>query len=252
MAIAGIILAAGQSKRMKSDKVKVLHNLYGRPILSYTIEAVKGSGVEKIFIVVGYQAERVIERFQDSNITFVIQNERLGTAHAVEQTRSYLSNFKGDIIVLCGDTPLIQSETLKELCRRHREAKAAITLLTAIINNPAGYGRILRNQDGTLEAIIEDKDTTSDQRQIKEINAGIYCFNNKVLFDLLPQIGCNNKQREYYLTDIIFLAKKRKYRLESYLLPDFNETRGINTQAELIQVERVLKERVDCFNRISP
>ena len=248
MAIAGIILAAGRSKRMKSERVKVLCNLNGRPILSYVIDAVKDCGIEKIFVVVGHQAESVREKFQESDIEFVEQKERLGTAHAVDQTRNYLYNFKGEILVLCGDTPLIQASTLKELHRKHKESKADITLLTSIIDNPPGYGRIIRDGDGSIEAIIEDKDTTADQRKIKEINAGVYCFNKKILFDLLPQITCNNKQKEYYLTDIIGLAKKENFRLEGFLIAEFNETRGINTQEELAQVGKVFENRAGCFN----
>ncbi|MCK4385968.1 MAG: NTP transferase domain-containing protein, partial [candidate division Zixibacteria bacterium] len=180
--IVAVILAAGKGERMKSDLPKVLHKLGGKPMVEYVVETAKNVGVEKIILVVGYKWEltqKSLKYLSDGSfgkVEFVIQKKQLGTGHAVLQTRDHFSNFDGDILVLCGDVPLLTSNTVKRLLGEHRTKKAKATVLTAIVEDPSGYGRIIRNKDKMVEKIVEDKDATSDEKKVKEINTGTFCF----------------------------------------------------------------------------
>ena len=178
----GIILAAGESTRMKSDSPKVLHPILGRPMLDYVIKAITGSGIERLLVVIGFKKEMVMEMFRGNEIEFVTQTERLGTAHAVLQAFSYLEDFDGNCLITCGDTPLVSEETLNEICREHEEERADLTLLTACLDDPTGYGRILRDHGKRVVGIVEERDATPDQKAIKEINTGIYCFKCILVF----------------------------------------------------------------------
>ena len=184
--LVGIILAAGDSTRMKSDIPKVLHPILGHPMLEYIIKSVKGTGIKKLLVVIGFKKERVLNKFRDFEIEFVTQKERLGTAHAVLQTLPFLEGFDGDCIITCGDTPLISEKTLKDIYQKHLDQSADLTLLTAYLDNPTGYGRILRDERGSVVGIIEEKDATKEQKDIKEVNTGIYCFKSGILFNLFP------------------------------------------------------------------
>ncbi len=239
----GVILAAGEGTRMKSLTPKVLQNVSGRPMLDYVIQAVKGAEVKKILVVVGFKGDMIKDIFKDSMIGFVTQEKRLGTAHAVLQTAPYLNNFSGNCLILCGDTPLITSQTLRNLIEIHERESAGLTLLSANLENPSGYGRILRDNENKVAGIIEEKDATDEQRCIKEINTGIYCFKCNVMFELLARIGRDNAQGEYYLTDCVSLAKEAGIKISNFLLTDSREILGVNRREELLIVEDLLKKK---------
>ena len=209
--LAVIILAAGMGKRMRSDLVKVLHPLLGRPMLSYLLElALEHLQPEKTIVVVGHQAQQIQDAFSDPRITFVRQKDQLGTGHAVSMTEPLLGDFKGCALILCGDIPLVTAQTLIELATRHRGKKATLTLLTAHREDPTGYGRIVHGALGKVHKVVEEKDATSKEREIKEINTGIYCVQTRFLFKALAKVRSDNAQEEYYLPDIIEVAQQEK------------------------------------------
>ena len=243
--LAVIILAAGIGKRMRSDLVKVLHPLLGRPMLSYPLElTLEHLQPEKTVVVVGHQAEQIQATFFDPRITFVRQKDQLGTGHAVVMTEPLLRNFKGCVLILCGDTPLITAQTLIELANHHRAKKASLTLLTAHRDDPTGYGRIVHGALGKVHKVVEEKDATSKEREIKEVNTGIYCVQARFLFQALAKVRSDNAQGEYYLPDIIELAHHKKKRINAISAPDPAEIMGINTREELARAEEILAERV--------
>jgi UDP-N-acetylglucosamine diphosphorylase/glucosamine-1-phosphate N-acetyltransferase len=232
-----VILAAGKGTRMKSDLVKVLHLLHGRPLLSYVVETARLAGSDDISIIVGYQAAAVREKFPDEGLNFIEQREQLGTGHAVLQAQARFANYTGDILILCGDVPLLQPATLRSLCECHRKTIAAVTVLTTYLPDAAGYGRIIKGPDGKVTRIVEERDATDKEKQIKEINAGIYCVDSRFLFDALGQIKNNNAQQEYYLTDIIAIAHKGGAGVGSLLVADHQEVMGINTPQDLKEAQ---------------
>jgi bifunctional UDP-N-acetylglucosamine pyrophosphorylase/glucosamine-1-phosphate N-acetyltransferase len=244
--IVAVILAAGKGKRMKSDLPKVLHKLGGKPMVEYVVETAKNVGVEKIILVIGYKWEltqNTLKYLSDGNfgrVEFVVQKEQLGTGHAVLQTKDHLSNFDGDILVLCGDMPLLTSNTLKRLLEEHRTKKAVATVLTAILEDPSRYGRIIRNKDGMVEKIVEYKDAYANEIKIKEINTGAFCFDSKSLFSVLDEITADNKQREYYLTDALEFLRKQNLPIWAVIAPNPQEGLGINSQEELERMEEIL------------
>jgi bifunctional UDP-N-acetylglucosamine pyrophosphorylase/glucosamine-1-phosphate N-acetyltransferase len=243
--LAVIILAAGKGKRMRSGLVKVLHPLLGRPMLSFPVEvALEGLQSEKTIVVIGHQAEQIRAAFPDPKITFVEQREQLGTGHAVSMTESILKDFEGTILILSGDTPLIQAQTLTAMVQHHRDKKAALTLLTALREDPTGYGRVIRGAAGKVQKVVEDKDTTKREQGINEINTGIYCVDPLFLFQALGAVRPDNAQGEYYLPDIIGSALRKKKRVETFPAPDPAEVMGINTRADLAHAEEIMAERV--------
>lgn len=242
-AFVGIILAAGNSTRMKSDTPKVLHTLLERPMLEYVIDALRKSGPERILVVVGFGGEMVINTFNDSQVEFVTQRERLGTAHAVLQTAPYLDGFMGDCIILCGDTPLISASTLRMVRNAHIKEQAQLTILTAHLDDPTGYGRILRDHNKRVVGIVEEKDATEAQRGITEINTGVYCFKCSSLFELLKRVEKNNIQAEYYLTDCVSLAAQANLRIADCVLDDSEQIIGVNSRAELARATDLLRMR---------
>jgi UDP-N-acetylglucosamine diphosphorylase/glucosamine-1-phosphate N-acetyltransferase len=246
--LAVIILAAGKGKRMKSPIPKVLHLLSGKPILSYVINLARELNPERIAVVIGHGAEKVKEWARGKpapasskqggqgardRIEFVEQKEQLGTGHAVMQTMNTLKNFDGDILILSGDVPLLKASTVHKLIKVHRESDAIITVLTTKINNPEGYGRIVKNETGSIVNIIEEKDASLKVKGIREINSGIYCFKKDFLFNLLKRLNRNNVQQEYYLTDAVDIAFKSGLKIGSLVVEDPYEVMGINTQEEL-------------------
>ncbi|MGR3311643.1 MAG: sugar phosphate nucleotidyltransferase [Candidatus Brocadiales bacterium] len=236
-----IVLAAGKGTRMKSDKPKVLHEIFGKPLLEWVIKAISGAGISRILVIVGYQAERVKEVFKDFNLEWMRQHEQLGTAHAVETTRAYLGDISGNIVVLPGDAPLIMAETIRSLLEWHYKHGADCTILTAKLDNPEGYGRIFKDKEGKIIRIIEEIDVTADEREIKEVNSGIYCFNAKALFDALDSVKPANKKGEYYLTDVIAILHTMGKRIETICISESSEIFGINTVQELTEIERCTK-----------
>ena len=244
--LKSIILAAGKGTRMKSDTPKVLHEIFGKTLVGYVIEAVNNTDMaDENFIIVGHQAERVEEYIKNTyeNARTVLQSPQLGTGHAVSMALPYLENFDGEIIILCGDTPLITSETLKEFVEYHHSNNSDLTVMSAIFDNPTNYGRIIRNAHG-VEAIVEEKDATAEQKTIKEVNAGIYCLNWKKVKPAFGELKTNNAQGEYYLTDIIKWAGVNGLKVCAYTLKDNTEIFGINSKAHLAEATRILNQRI--------
>jgi bifunctional UDP-N-acetylglucosamine pyrophosphorylase/glucosamine-1-phosphate N-acetyltransferase len=202
MKLAAVILAAGKGTRMKSKLPKVLHTLCGQSMLSWVINAVTAAGVEQTVVVVGHGAEQVA-REVEGRVRVALQAEQLGTAHALLQAGPHLKDFRGQLLVLCGDTPLIEADTLSLLVQNHRSSGAAATVLTTEMEDPSGYGRVIRNDRGGVCKIVEHKDATPEEKKIREVNTGIYCFEVDGLFDALGRIAPVNTQGEYYLTDVI-------------------------------------------------
>ena len=240
-----IILAAGISSRMNTQIAKVLHEVCGRPMLAYVLDACRQIGVGKIYVVVGYGIERVRERFGDvEDIVWVQQEEQKGTAHAVLCCKGYLQDFEGETLVLCGDGPLIRATTLRTLIKKHETSRSAATLATAILDNPAGYGRIVRDAHGNIQGIVEDADCTSEQSVIKEVNPSYYLFNNKILFEAAEKVKPDNVKKEYYLTDAlsVIIAKGLKVAAVTAVRPD--EAMGVNSRAELSKASKIMQQRI--------
>ena len=242
-----IILAAGKGTRMKSDTPKVLHTIFEKTLVGYVIEAVNNTGLaDENFVIVGHQAERVEEYINKNynNAKCILQSPQLGTGHAVSMALPYLKDFDGEVVILCGDTPLITSETIKEFVEAHRANKADITVMSAIFKNPTNYGRIIRNSDGSLNSIVEEKDADSEQKLVKEINAGIYCINWAKVKPAFSELTSNNAQGEYYLTDIIKWGNEKNLAVNAYTLKNNDEIFGINSKAHLAEASRMLNNRI--------
>ena len=240
--IATIILAAGKGTRMKSDLVKVLHSLLGLPMLSYTIDlSLNEIKSKKTIVVVGHQADQIKERFKDTRIQFTLQEEQLGTGHAVLQAIPFLQKFNGTVLILCGDVPLVRGETLRSFINHFWENESTLSVLTAVVEHPLGYGRILRSREGWLEKIVEEKDAPEEERMIREINTGIFCVKAPFLMEGLTEIGQENAQGEYYLTDLVEIARRRGLRCSAHQVADPVEVMGINTRVDLAIANEVLR-----------
>lgn len=245
--IKSIILAAGKGTRMKSDTPKVLHTIFDKTLVGYVIDAVNNTGLaDENFVIVGHQAERVEEYINENydNAKCVLQSPQLGTGHAVSMALPYLKDFDGEVIILCGDTPLITSETIKEFVEYHRENKSDLTVMSAIFENPTNYGRIIRNQDSSLNSIVEEKDATPEQKAVKEINAGIYCINWAKIKPAFNELTSNNAQEEYYLTDIIKWGNEKNLSVNAYTLKNNEEIFGINSKTHLAEATKMLNNKI--------
>jgi bifunctional UDP-N-acetylglucosamine pyrophosphorylase/glucosamine-1-phosphate N-acetyltransferase len=228
---------------MKSDLVKVLHPLLGVPMLSYPVElSLNGIKAERTVVVVGHQADKIKERFKDPRILFVLQKKQLGTGHAVMQAMPFFQSFDGTILILCGDVPLVKAETLRSFMDTFWKNGSVLSVLTAVVENPHGYGRILRSPAGWLEKIVEEKDASEDEKLIREINTGIFCVQAPYLVDGLKEIGQENAQGEYYLTDLVEIGRKRGLRCSAHMVADPAEVMGINTKADLAIAHEVLHQ----------
>ena len=232
-ALAVVILAAGKGTRMESDLPKVLHEVGGKPMVSHVIQRAVELGAEKIISIIGYQHELVKETLATEPTEFVLQLEQLGTGHAVLQCKTQLSKFDGDVLVLSGDVPLISFQTLKSLLQTHQTSNTKATLLSAIVEDASGYGRVIRNKNNNLDRIVEHKDANDAELRVNEMNAGIYVFDSKTLFELLPQVGNNNAQGEYYLPDVLSLILERGGKVAIEKTNYITEIQGVNTIQQL-------------------
>ncbi len=241
---AAIVLAAGKGTRMKSNRCKVLHEVAGRPMIAYVLDAARTAVIDKICMIVGHRADSVRESLHGQGLTFELQEPQLGTGHAVDSARNAFTGFNGRILVLCGDIPLVKSATVKSMIDFHESAQARMTVMTAMVENPYGYGRIKRSELGLVTSIVEQKDADEYERLINEINAGVYIVESELLFDLLNRLKPNNAQGEYYLTDIIEEANKDGIAVHAYRIEDFSEASGINSRADLAFVSKRIYQSV--------
>lgn len=240
-----IILAAGLGTRMKSEQVKVLHPLLGRPMIFFAADLALGLGAEKTVLVVGHQAEEVQKALTGKPVEFALQKMQLGTGHAVQQAMPHLQGSRGEILVLCGDVPLLRPETLRNLISSHRETGAAVTLLTTHVPDPAGYGRIVRSPSGNILKIVEEKDASEQEKAIREINTGIYCYDAEFLRTTIASLTNRNVQNEYYLTDLVEIAQDGHKRVSSLTCPDPDEVMGINSRDQLAAAGAILRNRIN-------
>jgi UDP-N-acetylglucosamine diphosphorylase/glucosamine-1-phosphate N-acetyltransferase len=240
--VSTVILAAGKGTRMKSDLAKVLHSLCGKPMLAYSVNVARAVGAEKIAVVIGHQADVVRETFKDQGLIFVEQREQLGTGHAVLQAKDIFRSYHGTVIILCGDVPLLSASKVMELLEYHISGKAVVTVLTTILDNPYGYGRVIKaGNEGKVLKIVEEKDALPDEKTINEINTGIYCADCSFLFEAVEEIGDENVQKEYYLTDIVGIACKKGFNVRSFVTANAVEVMGINTPEDLERASEYLK-----------
>src|SRR5262245_1544246 len=240
-----ILLAAGQGTRMKSDLPKVLHTLGGKPLFLHVLETAQRLGPERVVVVIGHGAQAVRQTCTGNGVAWAIQEKQLGTGHAVLCAGDVFKGFGGEVVILSGDVPLIQEKTLHEMIERHRARNSALTLLTADLDEPRGYGRVLRDAQGTLTGIVEEKDASEAQRKIREVNAGIYVAHAPFLFSALSGVRNNNRQGEYYLPDIVALGLNQGANIETVKVDDVREMMGVNTREELAFMEKNLRQSIN-------
>ena len=240
--LAVIILAAGKGTRMQSPLPKVLIPILGKPTLEYVLDIAERLHPSRTLVVLGYQADRIRKKFSKRDFEFVLQEEQLGTGHAAYQTEKVLINFEGNVLVLCGDMPLIKAETLARLLHHHKKIAAKCTVLTLKTRVNNDFGRIIRDDKGLISKIVEFRDASEKEKNVDEFNSGVYCFDKKLFFKALSSIGNNNVQKEYYLTDTIEYSLKSGYPVASVQTEDTEEIIGINSSDDLKRVERLLEK----------
>lgn len=241
--LVAVILAAGKGTRMRSKFPKVLHKVGGKAMLQHVLDAAEAAGATEKVVIIGHEAE-LVEAMVAGQGKTALQAEQLGTGHAVMQAKEALEGFTGTALILCGDTPLLEGEELAKFCQAHKESGAAATVLTAIMDNPFGYGRILRDANGNVVGIVEQKDATEEQKQIKEINTGIYCMECPQMFEVLSTLTCNNAQGEYYLTDVLEKLNIAGQKVGGVITEDSDMVMGINSRKQLSVAEAVLRTRI--------
>lgn len=227
-----VILAAGKGTRMKSNRAKVLHEVFFRPMLHHVLDAAKALEPKQMLVIAGHQEEVVRSSLQSHDVEIVRQEKQLGTGHAVQMTESVIDGDEGLVMILCGDTPLITSQALEEMYRQHLAAESDLTVMTTLLDNPFGYGRIIIGRNG-VQAIVEEKEADEEQKKIREINAGIYLVDRKFLFEALATVTPNNTQGEFYLTDIVGYCVSVGGRVGTYLNPNPQDVLGVNSRVEL-------------------
>ncbi|RCW40871.1 MULTISPECIES: bifunctional UDP-N-acetylglucosamine diphosphorylase/glucosamine-1-phosphate N-acetyltransferase GlmU [unclassified Halanaerobium] len=237
-----VILAAGKGTRMKSDKIKVLHKVAGKAMLKHVISALDSLKTE-IVCVVGHQKDEVKNEVNGSSINYVVQNKQLGTGHAVKQAESYIEKHSGPVVVLYGDIPLLRSETVQLFIEEHKNSYSDLTIMTAELDDPAGYGRIVKNSSNMVKEVVEEDDADFETRKITEINSGVYCFDSELLADFLKNMNNNNAQGEYYLTDAVEYASQKNKKIITYKIDDPEEILGVNTRFHLVRAEKILRKR---------
>jgi len=244
-----IVLAAGKGVRMKSDIPKVLHLLCGKPMIEHVIETILNLNPNRIYLVVGYQSDKIKEFVNEkfisklNKIEFVTQEQQLGSGHAVRCVTSYIKDTDGDILIMYGDTPLITNKTLDKLITTHKKNNNDLTLLTARVNNPFGYGRIITDEKANVVEIKEELDLSDIEKEIKEINVGVYCIRKELIIKNIDKIKINERKNEYYFTDIVKILYQQNKKIKVVLTDNNDEIIGINTKDEIIHAEKLLQER---------
>lgn len=244
MKIMAIVLAAGQGKRMKSKLYKVLHHVSGKPMVGHVLDTVKAASSERTVVIVGHGAD-MVKSYLGDQAEYVLQEQQLGTGHAVRQAESLIGQEEGTTIVICGDTPLVRAETVREMLELHVSSGAAATVLTASFDNPTGYGRVIRGGSGAVECIVEQKDCSQEEAAVQEINTGTYCFDNRKLFAALAEVKSDNSQGEYYLTDVIGIFKQAGELVQAYCTTDLAEAIGVNDRVALAEAEGFMRKRIN-------
>ncbi len=243
--LAAIILAAGKGTRMKSERAKVTFPLADKPMIQRVVDTALNSNCSRISVIVGWKKESVIAALEDDDrLEFVEQAEQLGTGHAVQVAAPGYTDFDGDVLILCGDVPLLSTQTVQKLYQHHIKADAAATVLTAVLEDAGKYGRMLRDSRGKISGIIEYKDASEEQRKVQEFNTGIYCFRASALFSALSKIKNSNQQNEYYLTDTLSILYEAGQSVESVILEDLMEVSGVNSQEQLAELEQIYLDKV--------
>lgn len=242
--IVAVVLAAGKGTRMKTNKAKVVHKIYGKELVVRVVESVYKACINDILTVVGHKREEVQKVLGDC-VNYAYQEELLGTGHTVMQAIPYLKGKKGKVVVLYGDVPLIRPETIKKLIKKSIVNKEYATILTAIYENPTGYGRVIRDVGGNVKAIVEEKDATEEEKCIDEINAGVYCFDIEELILALEKITNDNAQKEYYLTDVIKIMNQKGLKTGAIIVEDNTEILGVNDRTQLEMLTRILRIRIN-------
>ncbi len=248
MQTAAIVLAAGAGTRMKSSKPKVVHEVLGKPLVGWVLDAAEEAGIDRVVTVVGHKREQVIP-IVEGRSEIAVQTEQKGTAHAVLSCADALADFDGSLLVLSGDCPLITAGTMKALIEKRESRNAAVVVLTMEMADPTGYGRIIRDADGAVERIVEQKDATPEEAAVTECNSGFYCFDAKALFEALKQVGSDNAQGEFYLTDVLEISRNAGRAVLALPASDVNECLGINTPEQLAAVEEIARARLDGVSR---
>lgn len=241
--LKAVILAAGMGTRMKSKTPKVLHEVLGKTMVEYSIVAAKAAGAEQICIIIGHGGEQVKKKI-GAGVTYVEQKEQLGTGHAVMCAKEFIGK-EGQTLILCGDTPLIKGDTLINLVERHKEQGNQVTMLSTILGNPSGYGRIIRNDKGEFVKNVEDKDATKEERMFKEVNSGMYLFESGALYDSLSKLTNDNVQGEYYLPDTLEIIRSEGGKVDAVIAEDETEIMGVNSRVQLMDATRIMQERIN-------
>ncbi len=239
-----VVLAAGKGTRMKSKLYKVLHQVCGKPMVEHVVDQLDQLKLNQLITIVGHGAEKVKEQLGERS-EYALQEEQLGTGHAVQMAEPFIGGNEGTTLVVCGDTPLLTAETLKQLMEHHEQTQSAVTVLTTEMNDPTGYGRVVRNDSNEVAKIVEHKDATDVEKQISEINTGTYCFDNQLLFEALKKVSNSNAQGEYYLPDVLEIAKNEGKKVAAYLTSDPEETIGINDRLALSKAEKFMQKRIN-------
>ncbi len=242
-----VILAAGQGTRIKSNIPKVLHKVCGKEMVNHVIDNMREAGIEDVNVIIGNGSELVKESTKDRNVSYSLQEEQLGTGHAVKCAKEFLQGKDGVVAVFTGDAPLTRVETIEKLIKEHIEKGNKATLLSAYVDDPTGYGRIIRDDNKEVLKIVEHKDCNEEELKVNEMNAGMYCFDIKSLLSSLEKLNNNNVQGEYYLTDVIGILKDKKEKVGA-LVTDYEDTLGVNSRAQLAEVEKVLRKRINKFH----
>lgn len=243
MHLMAIVLAAGEGKRMKSQYSKVIHKIYGKPLIKWVAKTAENAGVKECVYVIGHKAEQVKECLGEDAL-YALQEQQLGTGHAVMQAEEYLKGKDGHVVILYGDMPLVKSQTILDLIKLHTENSNSVTIVTADFDDPTGYGRIIRDTAGNVARVVEQKDATEEQKAVREINSGIYCFNINDLLDSLKELKNDNNQGEYYLTDTLEILIGKGLKAGVLKLRDSSELLGINDRLQLAEASEVLKKRI--------